>query len=267
MKVLATTAPLLAALFVYGSAAVAADLPEVPAIVEPVTVATTPLRGSLSVYGWYAGWLSGDLGVRGLGPVEIGSGGGEPVDILEILDGFFMAKGDVRYGRFGLYGDFIWTGLGDTVDGPRGFASADWNFDVTVLTGAVSYQFLDLPGTEVHAMAGVRYWGLDVGLDLNLPRGGGPEADQRLDLFDPVVGLRGEHFFTPKFFVEGTGFIGGGLGDSEFMWDAYAGVGYNLTEHISASVGYRGMGLDYENDGTVLDIIIHGPVATLTAKF
>jgi opacity protein-like surface antigen len=250
-----------------GTPAYAADLLDVPETVEPVMVAPNPFHGSLSLYGWYAGWLSGDVGVGGLGPVEIGSGGGEPVDILEILDGFFMAKGDIRYGRFGLYGDFIWTGFGDTVDGPLGFVSADWDFDLTVLTAAVSYQFIDVPGSQVHVMAGARYWGVDVGLGLNLPAGGGPEANRNLDLFDPVVGLRGEHFLTRKFFVEGTGLIGGALGDSEFMWDGYAGVGYNFTDNFSGSVGYRGIGLDYEDGGTVLDIIIHGPMATLTAKF
>jgi hypothetical protein len=257
----------LAASVALGSDAYGADIFDPAQIVEPTTVVSSGFHGSATIYGWYAGWASGDLGVGGLGPVELGHGGGEPVDILEILDGFFMAKGDIRYGRFGLYTDFIWTGFSDSTDGPLGFVSADWEFDAKILTAAFSYQFLDLPGSQIHAMAGVRYWGLDVGLGLELPGGGGPEADRSLDLFDPVIGLRGEHFLTQKFFIEGTGLIGGAVGDSDFIWDAYAGLGYNFTESVSASVGYRGLGLDYEQGGTVIDIILHGPMASLTAKF
>lgn len=231
-----------------------------------MTADSPHFHGSLAVYGWYAGWISGDLSVGGLGPVDVGDGGGT-VEFSEILDGFFMAKGDVRYGRLGLYGDFIYTGLGNSADGPLGFTSADWNFDAMVFTGALSYQLLDLPSSEVHAMAGFRYWGLDVGLGLTLPGGGGPSASRTLDLFDPVIGVRGRHSLTQRLFLEGTGFIGGPLGDTEFMWDAYAGLGYNFTKHFAASLGYRAMGIDYQRGGTAIDLILQGPLAGLTLKF
>ena len=233
---------------------------------EPQNAATDHWDGSLTVYGWYAGWVSGDFGVGGLGPVDIGDGD-STVDLLEILDGFFMANGDLRYGRFGVYGDFIYVGLGNNVTGPAGFVDAEWGFDAAVFTGAATFQLVDTPASELHAVAGFRYWGLDVDLEFIPPLGAGPSASASRDLFDPVVGLRGRHSFTESFFVEGTGLIGGALGDTDFMWDAYAGLGYNFTDHFSGSVGYRGMGFDFEDGGTVLDLTFHGPVAGLTLRF
>lgn len=251
------------------SSAMAADLPPPPPVVAvppPPLVAPNPFQGSFTLYGWGAFWSSGEVGVGGLGPVDIGTSESD-VDWLQILDGFFMANGELRYGRFGVYGDFIFVGLGNEVTGPVGFVDANWDLSAMIFTGAASYAFIDTPATRLQALAGFRYWGLDVGLELVPLVGPSPSADADLNLFDPVVGLRGQHFVTDRLYLEGTGFVGGALGDSDFLWDAYAGLGYQFTDHFSGSVGYRGMGLDYEAGGTVLDVIFHGPVAALTLRF
>jgi hypothetical protein len=201
-----------------------------------------------------------------LGPVDLGGGGGS-TDWLTVINGAFMAKGDVRYGRFGLYGDFIYANLGNSVSGPLGFVDADWGFKAIIATGAASFQFVDTPSTELEVLAGVRYWGLDVDLSLDPPAGGGPSASASRDLFNPVVGLRGRQALSKRFYLEGTGLIGGVTDDINFMWDVYGGLGFNFTDRFSASLGYRGMGIDYETGGVVLDLISQGPVAGLTFRF
>ena len=250
------------------TAASAADLPPRPVVEPPLPplVAPNPFQGSFTLYGWGALWSSGEFGVGGLGPVDIGSGDSE-TSLLEILNGFFMANGELRYGKFGVYGDFIYVGLGNEVSGPIGFIDADWDLSAIVFTGAASYAFIDNPATRLQALAGFRYWGLDAGLELIPLIGPSPSADADLNLFDPVIGLRGQQFLTDRFYLEGTGFIGGALGDSDFLWDVYGGFGYQFTNHFSGSLGYRGMGLDYESGGTILDLVFHGPVAALTVRF
>ena len=133
-------------------------------------------------------------------------------------------------------------------------------------TVAATFQLVDTPTSELQVMAGFRYWGLNIDLALIPPAGIGPSATDSIDLFDPVIGLRGRHFVSPRFYLEGAGIVGA-FGDTDFMWDAYAGVGYKFTDHFSGSLGYRGMGFDYENGGTVLDLVFQGPVAGLTVRF
>jgi hypothetical protein len=138
--------------------------------------------------------------------------------------------------------------------------------NATIFTGAASYATRQ-SGHPPARPRGVPLWGLDAGLKLTPAVGPSPSADADLNLFDPVVGLRGQQFLTDRFYLEGTGLIGGGLGDSDFLWDVYAGLGYQFTNHFSGTLGYRGMGLDYENGGTVLDLVFQGPVAALSFRF
>ena len=175
-------------------------------------MAPNPFQGSFTLYGWGAAWTTGSFDVGGLGPIDVDSGDSE-ASLREILHGFFMANGELRYGRFGVYGDFIYVGLGNDVSGPFGFVDADWDLNATIFTGAASYAFIDNPATRLQGLAGFRYWGLDAGLTLTPAVGPSPSADADLNLFDPVIGLRGQQFMTDRFYLEGTGLIGGGLGE------------------------------------------------------
>ena len=124
LKRLSRVSALAIAMLAFSSEAptYAADLPTVPETVEatPIPAAPNLWSGSLTLYGWCACGESGDFGVGELGPVDLGGGGGS-TDWLTVINGAFMAKGDVRYGRFGLYGDFIYANLGNSVSGPLGF--------------------------------------------------------------------------------------------------------------------------------------------------
>jgi hypothetical protein len=256
--------------FVVGAPAYAADLLNAPEAVEPTLLAPNLWSGSLTLYAWGPAWIDGDIGVGGLGPVDLGSGDGSSVsleEILDILDGFFMANGDIRYGRWGVYGDVIYAGFGNTATGPLGFVDADWDLNALVVTGAATFQLVDMPRTDLQVMAGVRYTGVEVDLALIPAVGPGVSAGDSLDLFDPIVGLRGKQFLSQRFYLEGTGLVGGVLGDTDFLWDVYGGVGFAFTDHFSASAGWRAMGFDYESGGTVLDLTFNGPVAGVTLRF
>src|SRR5207249_7227272 len=80
--------------------------------------------------------------------------------------------------------------------------------------------------------------------------------------FDPYVGLRGRYNFNKTFYTAVRGEIGGfGVG-ADLMWQVEAAVGINLTRSIFTEVGYRALGVDYENDGLLFDAIMHGPQIT-----
>ena len=86
-------------------------------------------------------------------------------------------------------------------------------------------------------------------------------------LVDPLVGAKGQFDLTEKFYLSGWAMAGGFGVSSDFMWDLFGGAGYQFNNHVSAVLGYRGMGVDYERDGFVFDVIEHGPVLGGVIRF
>jgi len=85
--------------------------------------------------------------------------------------------------------------------------------------------------------------------------------------FDPYVGLRTRYNFNKTFYTAVRGEIGGfGVG-SDLMWQVEGVVGINLTHCIFTEVGYRALGVDYNNDGLLFDAVTHGPQITTGITF
>jgi hypothetical protein len=85
--------------------------------------------------------------------------------------------------------------------------------------------------------------------------------------FDPYIGLRGRYNFNKVFYTAVRGEIGGfGVG-ADLMWEVETVVGINLTRSIFTEVGYRALGVDYDNDGLLFDAVMHGPQITTGITF
>jgi hypothetical protein len=239
--------------------ALAADLPPPPPV-EPMW------NGSVSVYGWLAN-MDGDVGIDGLGPVDISSSGGS---IFDILDGFFMASGELRYGAWGIFGDFIWVDLGESRTSASGYDSATVGVSTIVGTGALTYTFVDTPEATVQAMAGARVWSVDTDLKLGLDLLGNStttSASETIEWVDPLVGARASWQLTEHINASAVGAIGGFGAGSDFMWDVAGTVGYTFTPGFVASVGFRALGVNYDDNGDVVDVTAWGPLAGLTIRF
>lgn len=230
------------------SALQAADMPPYSA----PEAAGPQLEGSVTIYGWMP-WVDGDITIIGEN-LEIGNGDGDS-NIFDILDGFFMANGDLRYGRYGVYADVLYAGFSNDR------ALTGWSLDALTVTGLLTYDVLRSDTGWLQVGAGVRYWSIDANIyalnNFNL--------DASPDWVDFIGGLRGQQYLSDALFVEGTALAG--TGKSDFIWDVYGGLGYSFSSNFSASLGYRGMGLDYGNSNTGLDLTFHGPVAGLTLRF
>ena len=59
------------------------------------------------------------------------------------------------------------------------------------------------------------------------------------------------------FFRYNTGFGGFGF-RSDVIWQAFLGLGYNITTNTCIAIGCRGMGTDYTSGPYTLDVIQHG---------
>lgn len=80
-----------------------------------------------------------------------------------------------------------------------------------------------------------------------------------------MVGVRGRYSFTPEIYLTGWGLVGGGGADID--WDVALGIGYEFNSRVSAIAGYRGLGVDYSDDGFVFDAVQQGPILGVAIKF
>jgi opacity protein-like surface antigen len=253
----------LAGLLAISGSAAAADLlaPE-----ETTVVTESGWTFTLAPYLWAAG-LQGDIGVSDSLPevnVDLSF-----MDILKHFDIGFMGAAEARYGRFGVLTDLLYLKVsGDDDVNPEGPIDANIELTSKTLTslGALEYRLIDEEGGTLDALAGVRVWWLDNEIDYS-GQVINASADVSESWVDPTIGLRGRFNLSPEFYFTGWGMIGGFGVSSKFAWDALGGLGYDVSDSVSLIAGYRGLGVDYRNDGFVFDVVMHGPILGLTWTF
>jgi hypothetical protein len=244
------------------SAASAADL--TPLTPEAKTVETqSGWEFTVAPYFWAAG-LSGDIRQFGLPQVTVDADFG---DILSNLDFAFMATAEARYDRFSVVGDIIYAKLGADAHTPNGILAR--SVDVTSETFAgllgVGYAVLEDPNGHLDVVGGMKVWSVDTDISFNGGLLAGVERDDSATWVDAVVGLRGNYFFTKEIYVTGWGLVGGGGADVD--WDVGAGLGYKFNDTVSAVAGYRAIGVNYDKDDFVFDVVQQGPIVGVAFHF
>lgn len=215
-------------------------------------------------------WLTamdGKAGLFGLPPQNIDA---SISDILNNLNFAAMIAGEARYGRWSLGLDLIYSDLGADVDTPRGILaeSIDVSATMLIVTAVGGYAVIDDDRTHVDVIAGARLWSTDTDFDFN---GGVLDGRSRSDgatWIDPMIGARARaDLGDSSFYLSGWAMVGGfGVG-SDFEWDVMGGVGYEFTELASVLVGFRALGVDYSDDGYVLDVTMYGPTIGAVFRF
>jgi hypothetical protein len=204
--------------------------------------------------------LKGTVGIGELPPVDVDA---SFLDLLENLDIAFMAVGEVRYDRFGIFTDIMYTKL--TVDGtgPLGLLSASVTNQLIVGTLMAEYRVIEQGKSSVDLMAGARLWGVtgdfEVNANVGAPPAGTTGSDEKFWV-DPMIGVKSRLQGASPWYLTGWAMIGGFGVSSEIDWDLFGGVGYEVNDRFSVFAGYRGAGVDYEDGDFKFDIIQYGPV-------
>ena len=263
---------LAAILTIVAAPAFAADVaPEPP----PPPPATPESGWTLSVapYFWMAG-LSGDIGVGGLQPVDVDMSFG---DILDDLEFGGMVVSELHNGQWGFLADLIYvstssdSGITRTIGGIP--VALDAGVDTTSFTATLmgEYRVVSNPRSIVDLMAGVRIWSIDNDISATLSAGGTPVAafsgSDGDTWVDPMLGVKARMDLNERWFVNGWGMIGGFGAGSDLTWDVLAAVGYQWTDRVSSEIGYRSLGVDYEEDGFTYDVVQQGPILGLLIRF
>ncbi len=112
-------------------------------------------------------------------------------------------------------------------------------------------------------IGGLRFVDLSVDLDLAGVRAGSGNASW----VDPWIGARERIPIGGAWSAILRGDVGGfGVG-SEFSWQAMAGVRAECSDHVLVDIGYRALGIDYEDHDLSFDAVVHGPVIGLAFRF
>lgn len=179
----------------------------------------------------------------------------------------FMSTFEARKNKFIILTDLQYSDLSTERGNPGPlFSSSRGSFKTFVLDPEVGYRLLDNgEGATLDVLGGIRYWHLNATLALRAGILPATEASRSRSWVDGVVGLRGRAALSKRFFLTGKGDLGGG--GSNFTYQLFGGVGFGLTERFALIGGYRDLNVNYNKDGFLFDMSLHGPLVGLGIKF
>lgn len=222
--------------------------------VAPEPTATPPITSpnedkwvfNSPMYFWLAG-LNGNVTAKGRS-VDVSLSAS---DILQHMDIGFQGYFELAKPRYGIYLQPTYMQL--SADGNEGSIKADLTTEMWIVEFAAFYKFWEAQGEKpasLAVLAGGRYWSIHNDLSIKDPDGK-ISATESGDLFDPIIGLRAEQYFTKKVHLWVQGDIGGfGLSNSqsEFSWQVLPLLGYDFTMPVihkpsTVFAGYRILGI------------------------
>lgn len=189
-------------------------------------------------------------------------------DTLDTMDMAYMGILEAGYGKWSFGVDVIYGKTSqDLAAGGRLFDSFRYEQKQWILTPVVAYRAVQTDDYHMDVFAGARVTILEGELTGRFARGGEIAVVRDTDWIDPIVGIRGQAELTDKVFFRYNADIGGFGVSSDLVWQAFAGFGYRVCDACSIAIGYRGLGIDYEEGDFALDTVTHGPVIGFELRF
>ncbi len=198
--------------------------------------------------------------------------------LLKNLNMAFMGDFEVRKARWSLLADLIYLNVEADKSGsvpvpvlPGSNATVKVDADVKMKAWLLNliggYNVWQTEKGTLDLLAGARYFDLRLDLDIGAKLGGlAPSADLSPSLIslDAVIGVKGhldlnKQWYAPYYLDIGTG-------QSDFTWQALAGVGYRFGWG-NVSLTYRHIDWDYGSDRTIDNFKLSGPLLAATFQF
>jgi hypothetical protein len=223
---------------------------------------------------WLAG-VKGDVSTPA-GKVDVDL---SPGDVSEHTEIGFIGYFDLSKGKVGAY--LMPTYINLSADGTFPAGKATLDTELWIVDFAAHYKFWQWAGNKpgsVDALAGGRYFSLQNELRYKATGGGTTKRTSSNDLFDPIIGLRYQQYFTKKFHVWVLGDVGGfdlSENQSRFCWQLMPLVGYDFTMPVIKKpstffAGYRCVGTEHEEGGpaikTTENLKFHGVILGLNVE-
>jgi hypothetical protein len=179
----------------------------------------------------------------------------------------FMTTFEARKDKFVILTDLQYSDLSTDRGNPGPlFSSTRASFKTFVLDPEVGYRILDNgKGAFVDVLGGIRYWNLDATLAFEAGILPATEVSRSRGWVDGIAGLRGKAALSERWFVVGKADLGGG--GSNLTYQLLGALGFNLGERFALIGGYRNLSVNYNKDGFLFDMSLHGPIVGVGIKF
>lgn len=222
----------------------------------------------LSPYLWFAG-AKGDLSTIPDAPatgIDV-----SPIDALNGTEASFMLMFEAKKGRHGVLLDVFYSDV-EQEKNSTAEASLNWKAAVkdTFVTAGYTYEIYATSQTVINVIGGLRYWEVDTRLAFGNGLGSfeGASIHNSDSWADPLAGVDAKVRLgdSPVYLAC---FLGGGgaSGGSDNFYDLSANVGFQLTDTVITSIGYRLLDVEYEHDSFVYDVKQEGWVLGLVWVF
>ena len=202
-------------------------------------------------------------------------------DLLDHFEAGFMVAATARKNRWIVGMDAMYFKLSDvgsqSVSGPFGVITIEGTVDLVpgeqMVQPTIGYRLFDGDVPTLDLFVGARYTSLETELTLvtttSIPSfpGGTRVLEADATWWDPVIGNRVILSITDHLFATALVDCGGfGVGsDLTYQWMVAAG--WRFTDLISASLGYRYLKQDYEEDNFLWNMVMKGFVVGAGFEF
>jgi len=127
------------------------------------------------------------------------------------------------------------------------------------------YRFDPAHSLALSPYVGCRWWTVSSDVELHGGTLNGFEKDFDRAWADAVAGLYVRNDISERWFVESLGDVGAGA--SRLTWQVYGATGYSFNDWFGLSLGYRFVGVDYDRDDFVFDVVTSGFLLGLRFTF
>jgi opacity protein-like surface antigen len=209
-------------------------------------------------YLWLAGY-DGTVGLPNLpaGIPEVPTESADPFGTH--ISAAAMLTARVRYRDVGLLIDGAWLQLKTEGSLESGlYSSEEIKSDIGYGTLALSYR-LPCPGKlTTDIFAGARLWYISNEIEFKPGIAQGFTAEKSRFWVDPILGASLRYDLTRHWYGTVLGDVGGfGVG-SDISWSVFGGGGYQFTDWLSVTLGYRYLHIDYDKDQFVMNGNVQG---------
>lgn len=230
---------------------------------ETAATSDSPWRFRLAPYAW----LTSTSGSIGAGPLSADAGL-KSSSILSHLQIGAMFLAEIAYDRWSFENDLIYARFTASKDTPGPlFGELKSTLYELFWTSYLGYRVIETDRFAMDVQAGFRL--VSMGLDLELTPGLLPGRSRYYTRtwIDPVIGLRTRTNITDWLFIPLRGDIGGFGANSELTWQAFGGLGFQISRWAAIVAGYRTLGYNYDQANFEYNVNTHGPLLGLEISF
>lgn len=220
-------------------------------------------------YLWAPG-LTGTIGAPGSDSALPGGGQieatfGDLIGNLKIAGGG-MLSADYRRDRWSVFGDWTYAHVTSEAPSPLGplFSGVGGDLRGHIVQGAAGYQVYGAGGARVDVFGGVRYYNLNLRLDLQTGLLAARTLEVSPDWVDGIAGVRYQALLGDRW-IPGLQ-VDIGTGGSNYSWQGIASLGYRVSWG-EISGGWRSLKVNYNSGDTTVDLALSGPFVGVVFRF